>query len=354
MLGDHGDRDSDNGRGRLASSLAFALSLVVSACGSGDRYAVILDGAAGLAQGNEVRVAGVAVGEVVDVRFVDNRAQVAIEVGAGTPIYADARAYTDPNNTFGEKHLKIISGETTSEPLSPGSTIMFRERALDVPIVLNQFKPLVEDTQESSYPKIVRGIQVWNGLLSLAFGDPAVDPAPTSELLDDAGMTAKRWGSTLKSWVVPIRTQLDDTERAIVQVVSDQLLGDVEARLAAVERELPEELDRLEEELSRIEAKLDAYDLETVAGTPRSLDRAAIAVADMRLTVEAFGTFDRELLPFLRDLLIITGKAKKIDGPALRQFMQIEGTRSHWDRMPPGVGDRLQKLGADVPTSPLD
>ncbi len=338
----------------LAGALAGAvsLSLSLSACGPEKvRYDVVLDSAAGLISGNKVRVAGVEVGRVVDLRFDGGQALLAIEIDADAPVYADAQAYTDPNNTFGEKHLRLISGAEASGPLPPGSTIDAYEPALDVPIVLNQFKPLVEDESESSYAKMIYGIQVWNGLLGLAFGDPAVDAPPNSQFLGAAATGLSAVTARIRSLSAPIRAGIDDAERTLIDAVADRLLERADRRMAALEAEVGERFDRLDERLAALEAKLDTYDPEELAELQGSIDEAVAAAASLRASTDAYEAFDAELVPLLRNLRTITGRVRDIDGQAIRQFMHIEGTKSNWDRTPEEVRGRIKRLGADLPES---
>lgn len=348
----------DHARGRLSRVLSLAGLLAGSvagasalgACGADRvRYDVILDSTAGLISGNQVRIAGVEVGRVVDIRFVGQRATLRIEVDADAPIYADAQAYTAPNNTFGEKHLRLSPGAPSSKPLPPGSTIDSYEPALDVPIVLNQFRPLVDDTSESSYTKLIYGVQVWNGLLSLAFGDPAVDSPPSSKFLGAAAAGIDAWDARIRSFADPLRAGLGDAEQALIDAVADRLLERAERRMSALEGELAETLDSFDERLAELEAELDTYDPAALAELQGSLDESVAAMKSLRASSDAYELYSEELLPMLRDLLRITNKLREIDGKALRQFMQIEGTKSNWDRTPEDVRGRLKKLGVGMP-----
>jgi ABC-type transporter Mla subunit MlaD len=327
------------------------VGLAGAACDLGqDRYDVRLDNAAGLIRGDEVRIAGVRVGKVVGLELADAGVVVAIAVDPGTPIYADARAFAEPKSTFGEKYLKIVPGQASGEPLPPGSTIERYEGALEMSMVLNQLRPLIDDTSPSSFPKIARAVQMWNGLLALTFGDPEVDAPPNTAILDAANRNTDAWRSAVNAWAGPIRTQLDAAERRIVRVVVERIVDRVDARLATLERDLPGDLDALDARLARFEAELDAYDHEAVGRLNSRIDRVAVVVADLRATTAAFEGFDRELLPLLRDLVTITSGLRALDGPTLRQFLQIEGTRSHWEWTPQEVRERLDELGVDPKT----
>jgi len=319
----------------LSQGLQAGLVLVVgtpalSACGADQvRYDVVVDSAAGLISGNRVRIAGIDVGRVVELRVADQRAILQIEVDADIPIYADAQAYTAPNNTFGERHLRLDPGAQSSDALPPGSTIESFEPALDVPLVLNQFKPLVDDKSESSYPKLIYGVQVWNSVLSLAFGDPAVEGPPDSKFLSVAAAGLGVWDERIRSLLGPLREGLGDAEQALIDAVAERLLEHADRRMAALEGEIEGTLDGLDERLAKLEAELDTFDPEALAELKDSLERTAALAASMRASSEAYEAFDEELLPMLQALLKITARLREVDGRALRLFFQVEGMRSN-------------------------
>ena len=100
---------------------------------------------------------------------------------------------------------------------------------------------------------------------------------------------------------------------------------------------------------AEIEAELDTYDPAALAELKGSLDESVAVMKSLRASTDAYELYSEELLPMLRDLLRITAKLRDVDGTALRQFMQIEGTKSNWDRTPEDVRGRLKKLGVGMP-----
>src|SRR3546814_14465471 len=71
-----------------------------------ERYVIYFTGpVTGLQQGSAVRVRGIPVGQVVDIRFDPDdiaRVQVTVEVNEGTPIRADSAATLDIQGITGE------------------------------------------------------------------------------------------------------------------------------------------------------------------------------------------------------------------------------------------------------------
>lgn len=87
-----------------------------------ERYQIYFEGAVtGLQEGSAVRVRGIRVGEVTDIRFdPDNvaRVQVTIEVQEGTPIRADSVAQLDIQGITGVPFVQITGGSQGAAPLA--------------------------------------------------------------------------------------------------------------------------------------------------------------------------------------------------------------------------------------------
>ncbi|MGW7535686.1 MCE family protein [Amycolatopsis sp. NPDC054798] len=95
---------------------------------------------------DDVRIAGVRVGQVKDVKIVDKRqAQVDFEVDAGRKLPAGVTAQIKFRNLVGQRYLSLGQGDDTSgATLKPGGTIPLERTtpALDLTELFNGFKPL--------------------------------------------------------------------------------------------------------------------------------------------------------------------------------------------------------------------
>jgi phospholipid/cholesterol/gamma-HCH transport system substrate-binding protein len=95
---------------------------------------------------DDVRIAGVRVGQVKDVKIVDKRqAEVDFEVDAGRKLPAGATAQIKFRNLVGQRYVAL--GEGTGDPnqvLPPGGSIPLEHTtpALDLTELFNGFKPL--------------------------------------------------------------------------------------------------------------------------------------------------------------------------------------------------------------------
>ncbi|WP_232663737.1 MCE family protein [Pseudonocardia sp. TRM90224] len=133
----------------LVVTLATTVLAVTIANGSaGDRtaYTARFTDATGLLPGDDVRIAGVIVGVVDDVRIVDRRfAEVAFTVDAAQSVPASATASVLYKNLIGQRFLALGPGDSpTGERLPADGTIpVERTRPpLNLTTLFNGFKPL--------------------------------------------------------------------------------------------------------------------------------------------------------------------------------------------------------------------
>ena len=89
----------------------------------GSYYHIIFNYVAGLKIGDEVRLAGLKVGEVTGVKFSKNKIIVTIWVRSKTPIKEDSKFTISSISIMGGKLLSITMGSTESPLLKPGSVI---------------------------------------------------------------------------------------------------------------------------------------------------------------------------------------------------------------------------------------
>nr|AXL06364.1 ABC transporter substrate-binding protein [uncultured bacterium] len=112
---------------------------------------------------DDVRIAGVRVGQVKDVHIVDKRqAEVEFEVDAGRTLPAGVTAQIKFRNLVGQRYVSLGEGDDSSgRTLPPGGTIPLERTtpALDLTELFNGFKPLFtalnpDDVNKLSYEVI--------------------------------------------------------------------------------------------------------------------------------------------------------------------------------------------------------
>ncbi|MFI6872504.1 MCE family protein [Streptomyces sp. NPDC050400] len=146
--------------GPLVKSLVFVvvtalattvLGLSIANTGVGTdttTYKALFTDVTGLIDGDGVRISGVKVGEVTDVRVVDRRtAQVTFTVEHDRRLPSTTTAAVKYLNMVGQRYVSLErgTGDATGE-LTAGSTIPLRRTtpALDLTLLFNGFKPLFE------------------------------------------------------------------------------------------------------------------------------------------------------------------------------------------------------------------
>lgn len=100
----------------------------------------------GLLPGSDVKIRGVNVGEVQNIRLVDGDALVRLRINDGEMIPVDATATIRPKTLFGEKFVDIAPGETeaTGPFLADGDTIARTLGGFELEAVLTDLYPLLK------------------------------------------------------------------------------------------------------------------------------------------------------------------------------------------------------------------
>jgi phospholipid/cholesterol/gamma-HCH transport system substrate-binding protein len=116
--------------------------------GAGTTYQAIFSTASMLQKGDDVRVAGVSVGEVKKVEHHDRtQALVTFRVQADVPLTTASTAEIRFLNLVGDRYLALEEGsDKTAAPLESGGTIPIEQTrpALDLTTLFNGFQPLFQ------------------------------------------------------------------------------------------------------------------------------------------------------------------------------------------------------------------
>jgi phospholipid/cholesterol/gamma-HCH transport system substrate-binding protein len=116
--------------------------------GAKAHYTAIFTDATGLQKGDDVRIAGVRVGEVRSIGLVMSggrpEAQVGFEVLKSSTLTQGTDAVIRYRNLIGQRFVALTEGTGSAAPLSAGGTIPVSrtEPALDLDVLFNGFKPL--------------------------------------------------------------------------------------------------------------------------------------------------------------------------------------------------------------------
>jgi len=158
--------------GTLARSLgAFA--------GGGTTYRARFSDATGLLAGDDVRIAGVRVGRVKDIRVVDSdaggatvAAEVSFTVDEDIPLATGVRAKIRYRNLVGQRYVALSEGPGDGRRLPAGGLIPLADTtpALDLTVLFNGFRPLFtaltpEDVNKLAY-EIIQVLQGEGGTVA--------------------------------------------------------------------------------------------------------------------------------------------------------------------------------------------
>ncbi|MFD7443376.1 MCE family protein [Streptomyces sp. NPDC059909] len=108
-------------------------------------YRAVFSDVTGLEEGDDIRVAGVRVGEVQDIRIKDRTmAEVTFSVAQDRPLLTSTGAVIRYRNLLGSRYVALTEGAGDGSRLAPGGRIPLSrtQPALDLNALLNGFKPL--------------------------------------------------------------------------------------------------------------------------------------------------------------------------------------------------------------------
>lgn len=135
--------------------------------GSGSTYTAVFTDATSLNRGDDVRMAGVRIGQVDSVEVTDKRlARVRFSIDDDVALRQGTTAALRFRNLVGQRYLSLAQGEVGAPTIAAGATfgVDETEPALDLTMLFNGFQPLFQllspdDVNELSY----QIIQVFQG-----------------------------------------------------------------------------------------------------------------------------------------------------------------------------------------------
>lgn len=232
------------------------LTVIMGNIGFGDRneFKAIFTNATMLSKGDDVRVAGVNVGEVKDVEhYKRSMAMVTFKVDAGVKMTTASRAEIRFLNLVGDRYMALEqgTGAEDAEALADGATIPVdrTKPALDLTVLFDGFKPLFA----------------------------ALTPDQVNELSMNLVQVLQGEGGTVRSLLAStasLTTTLADR---------DQLIGDVVTNLS----ETLKTVDDRHHQLSTLIIELNdwmrdlAGDRETIGSTLDNISQLTVTVADL-------------------------------------------------------------------------
>ena len=133
----------------VTSILTLMLATTIGNIGFGNStsYKAVFGDVTGLLPGNEVRIAGVRVGQVDKISVHDTTlALVEFSIDGDRPVPESTIARLRYRNIVGERYIGLTEGTGRPEPMKPGQTLPLAQtrNALDLTVLFNGFRPLFQ------------------------------------------------------------------------------------------------------------------------------------------------------------------------------------------------------------------
>lgn len=129
----------------LLATAVLAATIVNIHFGPSDSYRAVFSDVTGLEEGDDIRVAGVRVGEVEEISITGRtNAEVKFSVSGDRPLLTSTGAVVRYRNLVGQRYIALTEGAGDGSQMEPGDRIPLSRTkpALDLNALLNGFKPL--------------------------------------------------------------------------------------------------------------------------------------------------------------------------------------------------------------------
>ncbi len=238
----------------VTSFLTFTLATTIGNIGFGGKtaYKAVFGDVTGLLPGNEIRIAGVRVGQVDGIELNDRQlAVVEFSLDNDRKIPESTIARLRYRNIVGERYVALTEGPGSAEPLREGATLPLAQtrNALDLTVLFNGFRPLFQ----------------------------ALDPQTTNQAAFELIHTLQGEGGTLESLMA--RTASLTNTIADRDEVIGRVLENLEKVLATVD-ERGSELSDLIIQLRRLAAGF-AEDRKAIGGSLDGISDLTAATAGL-------------------------------------------------------------------------
>lgn len=229
--------------------------------GKGYPLYVYFDSAAGLEKRTQVRLAGVKIGRVEDIRLKDSQAEVLILINKGVRIRRDSMATLAALGLLGEKYIEILPGKAaeycqpgdTLQGLTPVSLDRIGAQLLSVGEEVRKAGQLLQELlgsegTKSSLQQSLANIAEFTGELKDFWQQNRESLASTVD-------QSSRLAQTLSQDITRVTQSLEDTVDLLREVINENR-GDIRERLQEV-RSLMKETEKALRQLNQSLQKLN-------------------------------------------------------------------------------------------------
>ncbi|WP_205695489.1 MlaD family protein [Conexibacter sp. SYSU D00693] len=292
----------------------------------GYRFSVVLPSGGGLVPGADVRMSGVVIGRIAEVRRDGSRARATGELKAAyAPLRTGATAIARLKSLLGEAYLEVAPGPVDAPILQDGATLAADQvqPSQQLSDVLSTFDARTRKSARDLFAGLAEAVRGRGADLNAAIGDGAVAAGGTQELL----RTLDRQEGQLRRLVASSAEVFDaagDRQGAVRAAITqaDRVLATTAARdreLRATVRALPPFLASLRRTSGAVDAASGDLNRAALALEPVA-PRVAPLLRDVTARAPAFERLFRDLPPVLdtgRRTLGDVGRIARAAGPAL-------------------------------------
>src|SRR5688572_2273812 len=276
---------------------AYVLVTTITNAGYGEQltYKAEFTDVAGLVEGDEVRIAGVRVGQVVGIGLAEGTerpvAEVELEVGKDVPLPAAVEATIRYRNLVGQRYIALTEGEgSDGETLEEGAVIPLAQTtpALDLTVLFGGFQPLLQ----------------------------ALSPADVNRVSFEIIQVFQGEGGTMESLLAHVgslTSSLADRDQVIGSVIDN--LTTVMGTLAARDQQLSDLVVSLQQFVTGL-----AGDREAIFGSLQTIDELAVSTSGFLEDARAPLAADIQALGKLSNNLADTGDL-------VEEFLQTAPTK---------------------------
>lgn len=319
--------------GTLGLLIWLAQSIGALGGGSGVRYEVRLEHAAGLVANNAVKVAGVEVGKIEKIGVDHDIAVLTLRVDPEVVLHTDATAIVRAKSLLGEKYLQLTPGERDSPVLAADGLIENVETHFEVDQVLNALQPLLGG--EDSIAGVLGPLAERLGeMMDSATGKdgqpPIITRAEIDQIIDDVKTTSATVRRIATENEEDIRTIVKNTKTLTDDPRVDRLLARADNMSATLDERLPQLLERTESSLAKLEKLAEIVDDDRAKKIGTIIDDATVAMANLRTLSGELRGLSKSVEPLVKDLAKLARRAMALDAATIRQFLQKEGMKVYF------------------------
>ena len=299
---------------------------------NGTHYTVKTQDAAGLVEGNSVRIAGVEVGKVEQIHVEGNIAVIDIRVRPGTNVWAEACAAVHIKGMLGEKYLGI-SQAMEGTPMPAKSPFGCVTATVDFDNALNATKEMVYG-EESLLPPITRVAHRIDRLTASLDEGPGLPREKLEGMLDDTRELLATARDMLKDNREDLRGMAEGANTMLHDPRISRIIGNTDKLLATLGREVPDMLAKGDRLLTRLDKASELFNDENLAKFDRILSNGDTTAANLSKISGDFKDIGKELKPalvkvgpMLKNLATLAERGAAITFSDVKRFFQVEGMR---------------------------